>query len=178
MRDAIQKISNAKKNSDWSIIQDKFEETNKMIEKSRMLILKNGIPKFYIKMLAEVEDFVTESLKDKDAIKNLKPGPKKAFERMKLTVKKHNKQYETEITDFRQHPEKYEDEKDEESDSSDEDDSESEEDSDEDSDKSESESEAESESSEEDLLAKPKAKPVKTKVLFYSHLKSLFILCV
>lgn len=163
MLDAIKKISNAKKNSDWNVIQDEFEKTNKMIEKSRMLILKSGLPKFYIKMLAEVEDFVSESIKDKDALKALKPAQKKALDRMKLTVKKHNKTYEAEIADFRQNPDKYEEaEEEEESGSSDESESDDD-DSESDDEKSES-SESESESSDEDLMAKPKAKPVKAKV--------------
>ena len=89
------------------MIQDEFDRVNKMIEKSRMLILKNGFPGFYIRMLAELEDYLGETLLDKEGMKKMKPTVKKALDRMKLTVKKHNKGYEKEIADFRAHPEKY-----------------------------------------------------------------------
>lgn len=107
MREGIVRIKNAKKNNDWNVILDEFEKVNKMIEKSKMLILKNGFPTFYIRMLGELEDFLAETQQDKEGIKKMKPALKKSFERMKLNLKKHNKTYEKEIADFREHPEKY-----------------------------------------------------------------------
>ena len=56
---------NARKNNDWPLIQDEFGAVNKMIEKSKMLILTNGFPNFYIKMLAEVEEHVQTASKDR-----------------------------------------------------------------------------------------------------------------
>ena len=162
MLDGITKIKNAKKMNDWSAIQDEFEAVNKMIEKSKMLIAKNGIPKFYIKMLADVEDHVNNSLKDKETYGKMKPLMKKALDRMKLTVKKHNKLYEEQINDFRQHPEKYEEaEVEEEEDDDDDDDSSSDDDDDDDdssSDDDDKDDKAKDDSSsDEDLMAKPKA---------------------
>ena len=83
MLDGITKIKNAKKMNDWSAIQDEFEAVNKMIEKSKMLIAKNGIPKFYIKMLSDLSDFVVISLKDKEAIKKMKKPTAHALNQMK-----------------------------------------------------------------------------------------------
>ena len=164
MLDGITKIKNAKKMNDWSAIQDEFEAVNKMIEKSKMLIAKNGIPKFYIKMLADVEDHVNNSLKDKETYGKMKPLMKKALDRMKLTVKKHNKQYEEQINDFRQHPEKYEEAEVEEEEDDDDDESDDDDDSDDDDESDDSSSDDEkdnkakddSSSDEEDLMAKPK----------------------
>lgn len=108
MLESIVRIKNAKKTNDWSVIQDEFDEVNRMVEKSKMLITKNGIPKFYIKMLTEVEDHLWITLKDKDLMKSVKPVIGRAINRMKLTIKKHNKAYEEQILDCRANPEKYE----------------------------------------------------------------------
>lgn len=109
IRDGIVKIKNAQKNNDWSQIQDEFANVNKLIEKSKMLILQNGLPPFYIKMLAEVEDHVAGALKDKEAVKKMKPVVARALNQMKLQVRKHNDAYKEQITDFRANPTKYED---------------------------------------------------------------------
>ena len=166
MLDSIVRIKNAIKNNDWSIIQDEYENVNKQVEKAKMLISKEGLPKFYVKMMVDVEDFLLVSLKDKEGMKKMKPPILKALNRMKLTVKKHNKTYETEIADYRAHPEKYQedvtnqvadsDDSDDDDDDSDEDDDE-----DEDEDESEDEDEDEDESDEEEVPAKAKAPKVK-----------------
>jgi translation initiation factor 3 subunit C len=156
MREGVGKIKNARKTNDWSVIQDEFAVVNKMIEKSKMLILKDGLPNFYIRMLAEVEDHVQLALKDKEAIKKMKAVVSRALNQMKLQVRKHNDNYKTEIADFRANPEKYAeaDEKGSDSDDSSDEDSSDEEDSDEDESSTEEE---------EELTKKPKAKaaPVK-----------------
>jgi translation initiation factor 3 subunit C len=149
----IVRIRNARKTNDWSVIQDEFEEVNKMIEKAKVIIAKNGIPKFYIKMLADVEDNLWTTLKDKDFMNNAKPVVARAINRMKLTIKKHNKNYEEQIADYRANPDKYEEEEEEEEEGSDEDSS------DEDSDSSDSDSDSDSSDSSDDVKAKPKAKP-------------------
>lgn len=152
MRDGVGRIKNARKTSDWSVIQDEFASVNKMIEKSKMLILKDGLPNFYIRMLAEVEDHVQLALKDKEAIKKMKAVVSRALNQMKLQVRKHNDTYKTEIADFRANPEKYA-EADEESSAEESSDDSSDDDSDED----------DSSSEEEVVKAKPKAKAAPTK---------------
>lgn len=137
IKDAIAKIKNARKNSDWPLIQDEFNSANKLIEKNKMLVIKNGIPPFYIKMLAELEEHVSAALKDKEAQKKMKPVVSRALNQMKLQVRKHNENYKDEIADFKQNPEKYEDQQDSSSDEESEEDQSD--DSDSDSDESESE---------------------------------------
>ena len=159
MLEGIVRIRNAKKTNDWSVIQDEFDGVNKLVEKSKMLISQNGIPKFYIKMIAEVEEHLWATMKDKELMKNVKPVILKAINRMKLTIKKHNKNYEEQILDYRANPEKYEDDvvvKDD--DSSEEDDS--------DDDNDEEDDDSDSDSDEEE---KPKAKPKTPKVILYSY---------
>ena len=154
MLEGIVRIRNAKKTNDWSVIQDEFDEVNRLVEKSKMLITQNGIPKFYIKMIAEVEEHLWATMKDKELMKNVKPVIGRAINRMKLTIKKHNKNYEEQIADYRANPEKYEEDvvaKDDDS-SDDGDDSDEDDDDDDDSD------------SDSDEDEKPKSKPKTRKV--------------
>lgn len=180
MRERNVKIYNSIKTNDWSAIQDEFEAVNKMVEKSKMLIIKEGLPKFYIKMLADLEDHLGVTLKDKELQKKMKPVVTKALNRMKLSLRKHNKTYEIQINDFRSNPDNYVEEEQSESDDDDDD---SDEDSINDDDDTESsvDSDKDSEdgsSEEEDLNAKPKAvsKP-KSKVNYISfYILHLFII--
>ncbi len=155
IKDGIAKIKNARKNADWPLIQDEFNNVNRLIERSRMLILKDGLPKFYIVMLAELEQHVQDALKDKESVKKMKPLVSRALNQMKLQVRKHNEGYKAEIADFKEHPKKYADES--EAESSDEEDS-----SGDDSDDSGSEdSDDSSDESSDESVKKPTKAPVK-----------------
>jgi hypothetical protein len=157
MRDSIKRMRSAMKINDWSIILDEFRVTNKIIDNSKMLILTHGIPKFYIKMLADLEDFLNVSLKDKEGMKKMKKEVAKSFNKMKLDLRKHNKTYETQIAACRANPSEYVEES-----SESESESESEESESESSESSEASSEASEQSSEESESeddAKPAVKP-------------------
>lgn len=135
IRDMVVKIRNARKNQDWSLLQDEFDAVNKKIDKSKMLIMRDGLPKFYIMMLVEVEDAVNEVMNDKAAFKNLKTAAQHSLKRMKLTVKKHNSGYEAQIAACRASPDDYKsdvEEDDDDSDSDEEDDDEDDDDDDDD----------------------------------------------
>jgi translation initiation factor 3 subunit C len=122
IRDRVDKIKTHRKTNNWSAIQDEFDEVNRLVDRSKVLILKNGIPKFYIKMLAEIEDLVNATVKDKEGMRKMKQTTVHAVNRMKLNVRKHNKNYEKEIADYRAHPENYEEEEEEASDDEEDDD--------------------------------------------------------
>ena len=108
MKDCVGKIRNAMKNNDWSLVQDEFANVNKLVEKSKMLIVQSGIPNFYVRMLAELEDGVLTASKDKEGIKKLKPATTKALNQLKSQVRKHNESYKEQISDFKANPTKYE----------------------------------------------------------------------
>ena len=105
----VVKIRSAMKISDWGTIHDEFDEVNNQIKKAKMLILQHGYPTFYIKMLAEVEDFVNVTLKDKEAQAKMKPGILRILNRMKIRVRQHNKSYEDEIAKYRENPDAFKD---------------------------------------------------------------------
>eukprot|EP01039_Chlorochromonas_danica_P001890 gene1890-2067_t len=143
LQDGVTRIRNARRNGDWPQVQDEFANVNKMLEKNKNLVAASGVPNFYIKMLAEVEDGVQAALKDKDALKRMKPVVTRALNQMKLQVKKHNDGYKEQIADLRANPDKYAEAEKPDSDSdsdSDSDDSDSDSDSDSDGDGSSSSS--------------------------------------
>lgn len=163
IRDCVTRMRSAMKINDWSSLHDEFELLGKQIEKSKMLIMKEGLPKFYIKMLMDLEDFVTAMVKDKEAQKKMKPLMLRSFNRMKLVVKKHNKNYENEIKDCREHPENYVEEVVEDSSSEEESDSDSSEESS-DSDESDSDEDSDEDSDSDTDVPAKKKKPSKVKV--------------
>lgn len=55
------------------------------------MIAKEGVPSFYIKLLANLEDMLATTLKDKPAIKKMSATNTRSLNRMKLQLRKHNK---------------------------------------------------------------------------------------
>jgi translation initiation factor 3 subunit C len=117
LQEIVLRLRNALKNGDWPLVQDEFDAVNKKMDKSKAQIEQTGIPKFYIKMLAYLEDEITAAVADKEGVKKMKPVVGRAVNRMKVTIKKHNKSYEGEIGDYRANPTKYDTEVEESSDS-------------------------------------------------------------
>lgn len=52
---------------------------------------KEGIPSFYVKLLANLEDLLATTLKDKAATKKMSGTNTRSLHRMKLQLRKHNK---------------------------------------------------------------------------------------
>ncbi|KAH8099181.1 hypothetical protein JL720_2165 [Aureococcus anophagefferens] len=104
MKAVIAKIGNSKKIGDWNGIQTEFENLNKMVDKAKMHIMKEGLPRFYVRTLAELEDFLFEALKDKEAQKKMSASNGRSLNRMKLTLRKHNKTYESQIAAYKADP--------------------------------------------------------------------------
>jgi translation initiation factor 3 subunit C len=45
--------------NDWSAIQSLFDELNKRLDKTRKVADGVGVPKLYVRMIVELEDFLT-----------------------------------------------------------------------------------------------------------------------
>ena len=95
------------KNNDWVGLQEDFEAINKQVKSKSGIIKSKGVPTAYVRFLIQVEDHLAESLKNaKD--KSRKPMSKanaRSLNRMKLAVKRHNKDYEQDIAKARENPE-------------------------------------------------------------------------
>ncbi len=110
MEKLVGKIKNSMKINDWNGIQTDWDLLCKQVEKQKTLIVKEGgmgTPslRFYVRLLATLEDFLATTLKDKEAQKKMTAQNGRALNRMKLALRKHNKVYEKEIAAYRENPE-------------------------------------------------------------------------
>ena len=99
----IAKIRTAMKSRNYYEIQTEFDELAKAMIKAKK-ILAEGVPRFLVKILADLEDYIPERLADKEAFKKLSARQGRALNRMKLTLKKHNKPYAVVIEHYRKNP--------------------------------------------------------------------------
>ncbi|KAL3902332.1 MAG: hypothetical protein SGARI_005888, partial [Bacillariaceae sp.] len=99
----IAAIRNAMKNKDYFAMQTEFDELSKAMVKNKK-ILQEGIPRPVVRILVDLEDYVPERLADKAAFKKLSARQGRALNRMKLTLKKHNKPYAVVMDHYRKNP--------------------------------------------------------------------------
>jgi translation initiation factor 3 subunit C len=75
------------------------------MEKSKKVIAEQGgIPRFFVRLLCDLEDDVKTALADKNKFKKLSPSNGRALKRMKLTLNKYNKTYAGIMTEYRKDP--------------------------------------------------------------------------
>ncbi|KAG0254721.1 Translation initiation factor 3 subunit c [Mortierella polycephala] len=105
---AVTAMANGQKINDWVSVQNEFERSNKALQKATGIIAQSGVPKFYIKAVAELEKTIQSALeKEKAASKKMNASNAKALNSMKQKVKKNNRQYETQIQEYEKDPENY-----------------------------------------------------------------------
>ena len=100
MRDAIKKIFDKIKINDFVAIYDEYVELNKLLEKSKKITDKEGIPRFYIRVCFMLDNMVN-NLKNEDK-KKLSTSNNKSYNYLKQQLKKNNKNYAKEIEAFKQ----------------------------------------------------------------------------
>ncbi|OON18973.1 PCI domain protein [Opisthorchis viverrini] len=76
-----------------------FENLIKVYEKSVKMNEMDGLPAFYVRCIAELEDFVNDSWEKK---KDLNRGAAKALTALRQRIKKYNRDFEDNIKDFRE----------------------------------------------------------------------------
>ena len=96
------KIKNKLKIQDYVSTYSEFEELNRQIVKADSLLQAEGIPVFYIRTLARLEDAVAALTKEGQ--KKLSTNNAKSFTKLKINLKKHNKNYEEDLKKFRVNP--------------------------------------------------------------------------
>ncbi|KAG0010214.1 Translation initiation factor 3 subunit c, partial [Podila clonocystis] len=105
---AVTLMANKQKINDWVSAQNEFDRANKALQKAAGIIAQTGVPKFYIKAVAELEKEIQKALaKEKAATKKLNPSNAKALNSMKQNIKKNNRQYEIQIQEYEKDPENY-----------------------------------------------------------------------
>nr|KMM69321.1 eukaryotic translation initiation factor 3 subunit C [Coccidioides posadasii RMSCC 3488] len=87
-------IENAEKINDWAVISTEFDKLNRQVAK---IIQAGPTPKIYIKAIADLEDFVNETV-----VKQCQ-----RFNTVKQRIKKNNKDYTAEIEKYRENKDEY-----------------------------------------------------------------------
>lgn len=110
-------MRNHKKIKDIGNMLSCFEEFTKAYVKAQPVILKEEkgvIPKFVIRALAELEDFINVTWEDKDGRKNMSKNNGKSLGTLRQKFRKYVKDaFEVEIKKFRENPDQGDEEEDE-----------------------------------------------------------------
>ncbi|PSC74602.1 Eukaryotic translation initiation factor 3 subunit C [Micractinium conductrix] len=94
-------IKNKMHINDWAAIQTLFDKLNKQMERTQKLTQSLGVPRAYIRMMCELEDFLNKTLAEKP---KLSPTNTRALTRMKQTLRKHNAAFVEQMQIFRENP--------------------------------------------------------------------------
>ncbi|KAI1702155.1 eukaryotic translation initiation factor 3 subunit C [Ditylenchus destructor] len=104
LKEQIRVARNARNIKDISKLLSAFEALCRIYEKTKSIIAREGltIPRFYIRYLAEVEDFINEQWEDKEGRKIMSKANAKSLTTMRQKVRKYNKDFESEILAYRE----------------------------------------------------------------------------
>ncbi|KAI8641520.1 eukaryotic translation initiation factor 3 subunit 8 N-terminus-domain-containing protein [Parasitella parasitica] len=107
METAVKAIENGQKNNDWNLISSEFDKLT--VATSRATTGFNAIPmpKFYIKTMVDLEDYLTDSLQKEKGSKKKSSGNSKAMNNLKQKLKKLAKQFDEPIASYRKDPEEF-----------------------------------------------------------------------
>jgi len=106
LRSTIKSLKNSKKINDFSNILTQFEDLTKVFEKSKTILARSGedCPDFYIKCVADLEDFIAESWEDKELRARLSKTNSKSLGTLRQRIRRYNKDFEEDIKKYRENP--------------------------------------------------------------------------
>ncbi|XP_013399925.1 eukaryotic translation initiation factor 3 subunit C isoform X2 [Lingula anatina] len=110
IRNIIKQLKNHKKIKDMSNVLSDFEDLGRAYDKAKKVVEKEGIPRFYLRALVELEDFVSECWEDREARKQLSKNNAKSLTTLRQKLKKYNRDFEQGISDYRENPDQDEEE--------------------------------------------------------------------
>ncbi|XP_063219969.1 eukaryotic translation initiation factor 3 subunit C [Bacillus rossius redtenbacheri] len=113
----IKNIRNYKKIKDMSSMLTSFEDLMRAYTKAMPVIMKEEhgqTPRFYVRCLVEMEDFITEVWDDREGRKNMSKSNSKSLASLRQKLRKYNKDFEEELLKFRENPDLPDEEEDEE----------------------------------------------------------------
>ncbi|XP_073671994.1 eukaryotic translation initiation factor 3 subunit C isoform X1 [Paramisgurnus dabryanus] len=109
----IKTIRNAMKIRDMSKCLEEFEQLCRAFNKSKTIVDKEGVPQFYVRLLADLEDYLNQLWEDKEGKKKMNKNNAKALSTLRQKIRKYNKEFETEIASYKENPEQSADEEEE-----------------------------------------------------------------
>jgi translation initiation factor 3 subunit C len=112
----IKIIRNSRKIRDVSRALEGFENMRKVYDKSKSVVETSGIPAFYVRALADLEDFVKELWDDKDVKAKLNKMNSKALSGLRQNLRKYIKDtlFEARIAAYRENPHEFEEDEEDE----------------------------------------------------------------
>lgn len=105
LTNTIKTIRNAMKIRDMSKCLEEFEQLCRAFLKSKTIMDKEGVPPFYIRLLADLEDYLNQLWEDKEGKKKMNKNNAKALSTLRQKIRKYNKDFETEIVSYKENPE-------------------------------------------------------------------------
>lgn len=106
----IKNLKNHRNIKDMASVLTDFEDLGRAYDRSRKIIEKEGVPKFYIKNLGELEDFVNECWEDREWRKTISKNNSKSLTTLRQRLKKYNRDFEEDIKKFKENPTDYDEE--------------------------------------------------------------------
>lgn len=97
-------MQNKIKVNDWSSIQSLFDKLNKQLEKTQKAVDALGIPRLYIRILCELDDYLNQTLANRDMKKKMSATNAKALNIMKQRLRKHLPDFDAQMAAFRENP--------------------------------------------------------------------------
>ena len=109
----IHNIRNSKKIKDFTKMETGFVDLTKAFDKAKPVIEKeeNGVtPRFFIRILVELEEIINETWEDRDGRKRMSKNNSKSLSALRQKLRKYMKEFEEDITKFRENPDADDDE--------------------------------------------------------------------
>lgn len=107
LHELIKSIRNKKKVKDFTKILPDFEELTRKYQKVKSILDKESegkTPRFLVKCLVELEDFVEQCWEDRERRKSMNKNNSKCLSSLRQKLRKHNKTIQEEIDDYRKNP--------------------------------------------------------------------------
>jgi len=106
LKENIRACRNAVKINDLTKLLTMFDNLSKSYEKAKTVMTREGltIPRFYIRYLTELEDYLNGLWEDKDGRAAMSKPNQKSLNSLRQKVRKYNRDFESEIAAYREGP--------------------------------------------------------------------------
>eukprot|EP00745_Piridium_sociabile_P042388 TRINITY_DN85371_c0_g1_i1.p1 TRINITY_DN85371_c0_g1~~TRINITY_DN85371_c0_g1_i1.p1 ORF type:complete len:942 (-),score=320.40 TRINITY_DN85371_c0_g1_i1:456-3281(-) len=104
LRNIIKTLQNHKKIKDMASVLTDFEGLCKSYDKAKKVVDKEGIPRFYLRCLVELLDFVNECWEDREWRDTISKNNSKGLTMLRQKLRKYCRDFETQMAKYRESP--------------------------------------------------------------------------